>query len=241
MRASRPQVFAHRGASAVAPESTRAAIREAARAGASMVELDVQMTRDGRLVIFHDDRLERTTDGTGRLTATRYAALARLDAGTWFHARFSGERILLVSQALRLVPRRMQINLELKRTPHGATLARRLVRVVRRAGVHQRLLVSSFDPTLLQALRPSRLSRALICRSHPDRSLQQAIRLRCQAWHPRATLVTPRRIARAHAAGLRVHAWTVDEVPRARRLAACGVDGIFTNHPRRLMRWRRGA
>ena len=63
MRASRPQVFAHRGASAAAPESTRAAIREAVRTGASMVELDVQMTRDGRLVIFHDARLERTTDG----------------------------------------------------------------------------------------------------------------------------------------------------------------------------------
>ena len=65
MRASRPQIFAHRGASAVAPESTRAAIREAVRAGASMVELDVQMTRDGRLVIFHDDRLERTTTVQG--------------------------------------------------------------------------------------------------------------------------------------------------------------------------------
>src|SRR3990167_3043170 len=94
---ARPITIAHRGASAVAPESTRAAINAEVRAGAAMIELDVQMTRDGRLVVFHDDRLERTTNGSGRLRATTYARLARLDAGTWFDPRFAGERILLAS------------------------------------------------------------------------------------------------------------------------------------------------
>ena len=70
-----------------------------------MIELDVQMTRDGRLIIFHDDRVERTTNGAGRVRRMRYAELARLDAGSWFARRFAHERILLVSQALRLLPR----------------------------------------------------------------------------------------------------------------------------------------
>src|SRR3989338_5919615 len=116
MRTRAPILIAHRGASAVAPESTRAAIREAIRAGARMIELDVQMTRDGRLVIFHDDQLERTTNGSGRLRTMRYAQVAQLDARSWFHRRFAGERILTVSQAIRLMPQRMRINLELKRT-----------------------------------------------------------------------------------------------------------------------------
>ena len=227
-------LIAHRGASAVAPESTRAAIREAARAGADMVELDVQMTRDGRLVVFHDERLERTTNGRGRVGGTRYAQLARLDAGAWFHPRFAGERILLVSQALRLAPTRMGINFELKRTPKRQALLRRLMRVVSRARLGQRLLLSSFDPRLLEPLRSTRRLRALICRRHPERSLAQAIRLGCDAWHPFHALVTPRRIQRAHAAGLRVHAWTIDDRRRARQLVRWGVDGVFTNHPARL-------
>ena len=236
MPMSRPRIIAHRGASAAAPESSRAAIRGAALAGADMIELDVQMTRDGRLVVFHDDRLERTTDGSGRVTRLRYAQIARLDAGCWFHPRFAGERVLLLSQALWLIPRRMRINLELKATAVPAALLRRFIRVVRRAGVGRRLLVSSFDSALLQRLGRARLARALICRSQPDRALRTAVRLGCKAWHPAEALVTPRRVDRAHAAGLRVHVWTVDGIRRARRLARWGVDGIFTNDPARLVR-----
>lgn len=226
------QIIAHRGASAAAPEGTRAALRAAARAGADMVELDVQMTRDGRLVIFHDERLERTTNGRGRLSRTRYADLARLDAGAWFAPRFAGERVLLVSQAVRSVPKRVGINLELKRTPHRRQLVTRLSRLLRRRPLGRRLLLSSFDPRLIEPFR--RLACALICRRQPDQSLRRAIRLRCAAWHPHHTLVTPARVARAHAAGLAVRAWTVDERPRARQLARWGIDGIFTNDPRRL-------
>ena len=231
----RPLIIAHRGASAVAPESTRAAIRAAVRGGADAVELDVQMTRDGCLVVFHDDRLERTTNGAGTVRNTRYTDLARLDAGAWFHPRWAGERILLVSQAARLIPAPMRIHLELKRTLRRQALLRGLLHVVRRARIGRRLLLSSFDAALLRPLRKTRLAYALISRTDPDRSLEQAVRLGCAAWHPLHTLVTPRRIARAHAVGLRVHAWTVDDPARARRLIRWGVDGIFTNHPARLV------
>lgn len=218
----------------MAPESTQAAIRAAVRAGADMVELDVQMSRDGRLVVFHDDRLERTTDGDGRLEETSYARLSRLDAGVWFDPLFSGERILLVSEALHLIPARMLVNLELKSTPRHRLVLERLVRLVHRMRIGRRLLVSSFDAGLLALLRRTRLQRALICRRHPDRSLRTAIRLGCAAWHPHVRVATSQWIRRAHAAGLRVHAWTVDDPSRARRLVRWGVDGLFTNHPARL-------
>lgn len=233
-RSQRRLLIAHRGASAAAPEGTRAAIREAVRTGAGMIELDVQMTRDGRLVVFHDDRLARTTNGTGWLTRARYPDLAQLDAGSWFHPRFRGERILLVSQALRLIPPPVRINLELKQTAHPRALLARLRRMIQRARVRPRLLLSSFDPALMRALRASRLARALICRRKPQQSLRQSVRLGCSAWHPFRALVTPSRVAQAHAAGLRVHAWTVDNPRQARRLFRMGVDGLFTNDPARL-------
>lgn len=224
-------IAAHRGASAVAPESTAAAIRAAARAGAEMIELDVQMTRDGRLVVFHDDRLERTTNGRGRLAKTTYAALAKLDAGSWFHPTFSGERVLLLSQALRLVPRRMRVNLELKSTRRGRAVIRRVVHAVRRDAGRHDMLLSSFDPRLLALLGRRRMSRALICNRRPDSSLAHAIRAGFEAWHPHVSLVTAARVARAHAAGVCVRVWTVDDPMQARRLSRQGVDGIFTNDP----------
>jgi glycerophosphoryl diester phosphodiesterase len=226
-------IIAHRGASAVAPESTRAAIVAAVRAGARMIELDVQLTKDRRLVIIHDGRLERTTNGRGRVRAWRYAQLARLDAGSWFHPRFAGERLLTASQALQAVPRPVGINFELKRTWARRALVARVRRLLGRVS-GRRLLVSSFDPALLRPLRGSGAPLALICRIRPDGSLRRAIRLGCAAWHPFHSLVTRRRVARAHEAGLRVHAWTVDQPALARRLLRLGVDGIFTNDPARL-------
>ena len=237
IRQKRLLIIAHRGASADAPESTRAAILAAARAGASMVELDVQVTQDGRLVVFHDEDVRRTTDGTGRVRGLPYARLKRLDAGSWFHPRFAGERILLVSQVFWLVPKTMRINLELKRTRAPNLLVRQLRRMLRRQSC-RRLLVSSFDEGLLQRFVSTRLPLALICRRHPDRSLRQAIRLGCVAWHPFHALVTPRRVAHAHAARLAVHAWTVDRLTVARRMRRCGVDGVFTNDPGRFTRKR---
>ena len=230
----RVMIIAHRGASAVAPESTRAAIREAVKTGAGMVELDVQMTREGRLIVMHDARLDRTSDGRGPVSQARYRDLAGLDAGSWFAPRFAGERILLASQAARLLPRRVGLNLELKRTPRRRALLVRVARLARRDRLHERLLISSFDPLLLAPLRRHHLRLALICSRRPGRSLGQAIALRCWAWHPLHSLVTRSRVARAHAAGLRVHAWVVDRPARARQLIRLGVDGLFTNRPATL-------
>lgn len=229
-------VIAHRGASGQAPESTAAAIRLALRARADMIELDVQMTQDQRLVIFHDDRLDRTTNGRGRLIRRRYRDVAGLDAGAWFSPRFAGERILLVSQALRLIPPPCRINLELKRTRRPAALIRGLVRGLRWTRAGRRVLVSSFDASLVGRVRTCapRVPTALLCRRRPWAALQQAVRLGCVAFHPHHSLVTPTLIERAHAAGLRVHTWVVDRPALARRLVRMGADGLFTNVPNEI-------
>ena len=229
-------VIAHRGASAVAPESTAAALRAAVGAGADMIEVDVQLTRDGRAVLFHDERMERTTDGCGRLDRLRYREVVRLDAGTWFAPRFAGQRVLLASQALRLMPRSMRVNVELKRTAHPRVLLARLSRVLAAPAARSRVLLSSFVPSLLRPWQRRGWATALICDRDAGGSLTRAARLGCVAWHPQERLATPARIARAHAAGLRVHPWVVDDPARARQLIRCGVDGFFTNDPGRLRR-----
>ena len=221
---------------AYAPESTRASIRAALRCRVDMIELDVQVTRDRRLVIFHDHTLDRTTDGRGLLARRRYAELARLDAGAWFAPRFAGERILLASQVLRAIPAPCRINLELKRTMQPAVLIRRLVRCVRWTGTVRRVLVSSFDAGLLARLKQAdpRIPRALLCARRPQPALRKAVRLGCTAFHPHYSLITPSLVEAAHAAGLRVHTWTVNRVRDARRLLDMGVDGMVSNVPDRI-------
>lgn len=226
-------LIAHRGASGAAPENTAAAIRLALKAGADMIELDVQLTRDHRLVIFHDERLERTTNGRGVLSRWRYRDVARFDAGSWCARRFAGERILLVSQALRLIPPPYWINLELKRTTQTRWLIPRLLRCLQWTRTTSRVLVSSFDGSLIARLRQRapHLATALVCRQHPFQHLRRAVRLGCAALHPHQTTVSPRLVDQAHAAGLQVYAWPVDHLSQARRLARMGLDGVFTNVP----------
>jgi glycerophosphoryl diester phosphodiesterase len=232
------RLFAHRGASAVAPESTEAALLEAIDAGADGVELDVQLSRDGRLIVFHDERLDRTSNGTGTLTSRPWRVLATLDTGAWFAPRFAGQRMLLASQALRLLRRRCDVNLELKRTSRAEMLIDRLLRCLRWTRATRRVLVSSFDLPLLSRLlrRAPRIATAALCDRAFDPTLRTAVRLRCHAIHPHVSLVTEGVVHRAHAAGLRVHVWTVDQATVARRLSEWGVDGIFCNDPRRMAR-----
>jgi glycerophosphoryl diester phosphodiesterase len=205
---------------------------------ADMIELDVQLTEDRRAVIFHDDRLERTTTGQGRLAQQPYRNLQRLDAGSWFGTPFAGERMLLASQALAMVRPPCRINLELKRTSPDRVkaLADCVCRVVRRTRNVRRVLVSSFDPHLIARVK-TRLPRAaiaLISRRAPAQALRRAAQLGCSSWHPHRTSIKPSLIQQAHGAGLRVHVWTVDRPLDATRLLRMGVDGLFTNVPDRI-------
>lgn len=229
-------VIAHRGASAEAPESTAAAIRLAFRQQADMVELDVQLTRDGRVVIFHDDRLERTSTGHGRLGRFRYRDLRRLDVGSWWAPRFAGERILLASEALTMCLPSCGVNLELKRTSQARALIQRVVRCLRRSGTQRRVLLSSFDHSLLTRLKTAApgVARALLCARGPRHALRRAVALGCAALHPHHSITTSALIRDAHRHGLRVHVWTVDRLDVARRLIRMGVDGIVTNVPGKM-------
>jgi len=236
MRRQGVLLIAHRGASALAPENTKSAIQLAMRLGAEMIELDVQLTHDRRLVIFHDERLERTTNGRGVLSRWRYRNLARLDSGSWFAPRFAGERILLLSKALQTIRAPHRANLELKRTSRNTALIRQMVQCLRWTRSARRVLVSSFDPALLVLLRAANphIARALLCHRNPNEALRKTISLGCVAFHPHKSLVSRLLIDGAHAAGLRVHAWSVDRLDEASRLIRLGVDGLVTNDPAHL-------
>jgi len=225
-------VIAHRGASAYAPENTIAAFELAARQGADMIELDVQRSADGVLVIFHDDTTERW-DGQKRLAAAcTLAELRALDIG--------GERVVTLAETCAFARERgMRMNVELKAGGFGADVARML----RAERVEELVLFSSFVEAALHELAAAcpHIPRAYLMGNdtwRPDVRFREAWPFRAlrrtgaAAWHPTAELpLINMLIPRVRRAGYRVNVWTVDDPAMMRGLIALGVDGIITNVP----------
>jgi glycerophosphoryl diester phosphodiesterase len=240
-----PLVLAHRGASAYAPENTIAAFLLARELGADGVELDVQLSRDKIPVVIHDDTVNRTTDGQGRVSDLTVAELARLDAGGWKTEDYRGERIPTLAQVfdaladwLRPVGRARPclLNVELK-TDRISTdgLEREVTNAIARRGL-DRVLLSSFNPWALNRAKKfnPRLVRGLLYDSSLPFYLPQSwLRFWSdpRALHPEHSLVTERFVKWARKKKYHINTWTVDDPDEARRLAQLGVNAIITNVP----------
>lgn len=227
-------LWAHRGDSFHAPENTMAAFRAAERAGADGIELDVHLSREGVPVVLHDATLDRTTDGRGPVARRTVRELRRLDAGGWFAPSFAGERVPTLEEVFAWAKDRLRLNVEIK-TAAAADAVCRLLR--RYPGV--RILVSSFDHRALEKLREEAplLPLGFLSDGHLwRRAAERAARCGAESFHPRHDAVTGPLVAACHRRRMAVHAWTVDDPVRFRRLKRRGVDGVMTNDPQALAR-----
>lgn len=226
--------IAHRGASARYPENTLRAFAAAVEAGADMCEFDVRMTHDGEVVVIHDATVNRTTGGRGTVAAMDLTALKRLDAGARFGVRFRGERIPTLDEVAAALGGRCGMDIELK----ASGLERAVCEIVRRRGLVDSTVVSSFEWNQLKAVAEAEPQMRLVPLANKDPAalLDAASAIRAHAIAPRFDLVRPELCAEAHRRGLKVLTWTVDRRHTMRRLIAAGADGIMTNYPDRLRR-----
>jgi glycerophosphoryl diester phosphodiesterase len=234
----KPLNIAHQGASADAPGNTLAAFRLALEMGADGFELDIMLSTDGHLVVIHDDTVDRTTDGSGPVRQKTLAELKALDAGARFGARFAGERIPTLQEVFDLVAgNRAFVNVELKADSLKSDgLEEKLVALIRRYDLGERLLISSFNPFALWRVRrlaPDLPLALLYAESMPVhlRNRWFAFLSRPEALNPSLRIATQEHVRWAKSKGYRLYVWTVDEEPEMRRLIALGVDGIITNKP----------
>ena len=230
-----PRVIAHRGGGTTAPENTLVALRLAATMGFGGVEFDVKLAGSGVPVLMHDDTVDRTTDGSGPVASLDVGALRRLDAGVWFGNEFAGERIPTFEGATNLCHHLgLWANIEIKPDAGNAVETGRIV-----ASMTARLwsddspapLLSSFSEAALgaaAAAAPS-LPRALLVEEPPADWRERAARFGCRALHCRHDHVSAALVAAAHAAGLGILAYTVNDAQRAMGLFAIGVDAIVTD------------
>jgi glycerophosphoryl diester phosphodiesterase len=230
-------IIGHRGASGHAPENTLAAFKKAVSLGATFIETDLQLSRDARFVAIHDETLERTTNGQGKVHDQTLVALRRLDAGSWFGSEYSGERIPTLEEILEFSKKNdVVFYLELK--PSGSWGGEHaLIGALRESGEVARVLVISFDPGILASLRkiePTLMTGVLYDGQLPDPQ-KSATDVGARQIVVRGDLVTPAMIEQARKRDLQVVCWTVNHPAHIRMLVAAGVDGIMSDYPDRLI------
>lgn len=232
-----PLVIAHRGASAYAPENTLAAFRLAAEQGAHAVELDAKLSADGEVMVIHDQTVDRTTGGHGAVRELTLAELKQLEAGSFFKPEFAGEPVPTLAEVFEAVGQRLLINVELTNyASPGDGLVDKVVALVRRFHLEERVIFSSFHPrNLLRARRllPETPVAMLALPGGPGwwaRSfLMQSVSP--EFVNPYFSDCSAAYLTKETRRGRRVNPWTVNDPSVMRQLVTDGATGLITDDP----------
>ncbi|MBB4824405.1 glycerophosphoryl diester phosphodiesterase [Sporosarcina luteola] len=231
-------IYAHRGASGTYPENTIASFREAARLPVHGVEFDVHLTKDGELVVIHDETIDRTSDGTGYVKDQTLSQLKEYDFGNWFSPQFEGETIPTLGEVLELFQStHHHLNIELKSDifPYEGMTAK-VLELIKEYDLESRVVLSSFDHSAIQEVKrlAPHIETGALAMEVLVRPLDYLKNIPADAFH----LLFPTAIRPAYReiydAGIPVRAFTVNEESYARLLQQAGVQAIFTDYPERL-------
>ena len=240
-----PWIIAHRGYRAKYPENTLISFQAALDAGATMIELDVRFSSDGKLVVMHDNTVDRTTDGRGQVYAHSLKELKQLDAGGWFNPVFAGQRVPELEEVLELVNGGALIDIEIKPQAYNPcqpseAIEQRIVELVARKRANDIVLISSFDKNILEriASMENAPAIALISRNQAENStLELCKRLNIFSWHPDQQILSQEQVLLMHAEGIWVFPFNVDTPQDFKRMFDMNVDGVISNNPLWVLDW----
>ncbi len=249
-------VIAHKGSSGTAPENTMAAFQQALDLGVDMIELDVRNTHDEQIVVFHDETLERTTNGTGAVHDYSLEEIRKLDAGSWFDPKFSDQKVPTLKEVLDLVDGKCQVLIEIKHMdhPHYHDFAEKLIDVIKEEE-------NGYDWIILQSMEGEYLEAAHEYDDHVQTKklmigedsapliafyMETKMHLghakendRMKALNPEYHTLSTRRVFRMHARGFQVYTYSPNTREDMVKVLHMGVDGIITDYPEILMQIKR--
>ncbi len=236
-----PRVIGHRGAAGYAPENTLVSLEKAAALGVRWVEFDTKISADGVPVVFHDDKLERTTDGRGPVAKMPLAELQALDAGTWFGGNFAGEPVPTLGQAMATLSRLgLGANVEIKASPGREAETGNAVGGVLKSNWPETLpppLISSFDAETLTAAgaAAAEIPRAFLVFKIPRDWRARLEDLGSAALHCQAKHLTQKKARAVLDGGFQLRVFTVNDRAEAEKLFGWGVDAVISDYPDRLL------
>lgn len=233
---TKTQITAHRGYSAIAPENTIYAFEEAIEIGSDYIELDVQLTADEQLVVFHDKTIDRTTNGTGELNKYTYEELQEFSAGKWFGKDdvFDDAKIILLSEVIENFGNDILFNIEIKNHGNVSKTAEKTAEIIEEYGIERSCYVTSFSYDALKKIKKinPKIKTGLIANVASSTSFSQLKYI--DAVSLNYIFINQSIVNMAHQNGKRVFVWTVDNRTDIQRMMAMGVDNIITNRPDRV-------
>lgn len=244
-----PWIVGHRGYRARFPENTLIAFEASITAGARMIELDAMLSRDRRVVVIHDQTLDRTSNGRGNVVDKTLRELKRLDAGSWFATQFAGQQIPELSEVLDLLGHRIYINIELKSNAYEShhpadAIEKQVIEMLRQKNLMDLSLISSFEVNFLEQIAAMAHRPAIAFISNepagPD-MIRMCSRLDVFSWHPNYRIVSQSQVQQMHDAGLKVFPYSVNTQADGIRMMDIGVDGIITSEPGLANSWLNAA
>jgi glycerophosphoryl diester phosphodiesterase len=233
-------IIAHRGASAYYPENTLPSFEGAIVMGADMVELDVQLTSDKEVVVFHDEKISRCTDGRGRIADYTLTKLKKLDAGIWYDKDFKNTRIPTLAEALSVCKNKIAVNIEIKTEAVGKMLfggiEEKCLKIVEQSGMLEHVVFSSFDPRAIMHLKQidhTVTVAVLFDKKHYGSMLPSDIieSVGAEAFNCSSSELNEKWLANVKFNNIPVNIYTVNDAKSLRRFMKKGVSGIFTNKP----------
>lgn len=237
---SKPAIFAHRGASGQFPENTMLAFEEALRSGVDGIELDVQLTKDGEVVIIHDEKVDRTTNGQGFVKDFTLAELEELDAGSWFSSKFAGQRLMILDTVLAWMQEKgnhLRLNIELKNDQiQYVGLEEKVLSLIEDYDLQERIIISSFNPFSLQRVRMqnAEIEMGYLVLGTPENALWIAREIGANAIHCEAPYALSAYGEAAKRAGYPLRIYTVNAEDEYKQLVEAGVEVIMTDFPERF-------
>jgi glycerophosphoryl diester phosphodiesterase len=223
-------VVAHRGASRAAPENTLASMKKAVEFGADYAECDVFQTKDGEIVLFHDEEMERTTGKEGMIWDYTLAELKEMEVGSWFREEFRGEPIPTLHEVVQLVKGKIKLNIEIKISGSDPDIAQKVVDIIRSEGIERECMVTSFEKPVIEKVKkidPDLITGFIFDEEHPPDIFEGNWEYVCS----KRNIVDEEFVQQAKQKGKKIFVWTVNYPAEMKKLIALGVDGIITDVP----------
>ena len=224
------KVMAHRGASTEAPENTMAAFQKAIDDMADYIELDVQLTNNGEVIVMHDSNAYRTTGVDANIVNMTYKEVKTLDAGSWFSDEYVGENVPSLKEVLELTQGKIKLNIELKPVDNGTALAKNTVRLIEKYNMVNDCVITSFSESALKAVKTYNQEIKvgyILLAAYGDFYDMKNV----DFFSVNAAFLSKRTIDAIHNSGKQVYAWTVNNKEAIKNLTNKGVDGIITDNP----------
>ena len=224
------KVMAHRGASTEAPENTMAAFQKAIDDMADYIELDVQLTNNGEVIVMHDSNAYRTTGVDANIVNMTYKEVKTLDAGSWFSDEYVGENVPSLKEVLELTQGKIKLNIELKPADNGTALAKNTVRIIEKYNMVNDCVITSFSESALKAVKTYNQEIKvgyILSAAYGDFYDMKNV----DFFSVNAAFLSKRTIDAIHNSGKQVYAWTVNNKDSIKNLTNKGVDGVITDNP----------